>query len=115
MFWKHLVLTIRNLRKNLLYALFVVIGLAIGISTLLSTFQWSSWHLTFDRSYPQRDQIYRLTFEEDHEGFYRHTARILHGTALHRIAFSEMISGIEMVGRIAPFRKAAFRLDERYI
>jgi putative ABC transport system permease protein len=113
MFWKHLVLTIRNLRKNLLYALFVVIGLAIGISTLLSTFQWSSWHLTFDRSYPQRDQIYRLTFEEDHEGFYRHTARILHGTALHRIAFSEMISGIEMVGRIAPFRKAAFRLDER--
>lgn len=112
MIGKHLVLSLRNLRKNLLYALFVVFGLAIGISTLLFTFQWSAWHLTFDRSYPERDQIYRLTFEEDHEGFYRHTARILHGTALNRIAFTEMISGIESVGRIAPFRKAAFRLDD---
>lgn len=113
MIGKHLLLTIRNLKKNLLYALFVVAGLAVGITTFLSTFQWSAWHLTFDRSYPEREQIYRLTFEEDSEGFYRHTARILHGTALNRIAFTEMLSGIESVGRIAPFRKAAFRLDDR--
>ena len=113
MIGKHLLLSIRNLKKNFLYALFVVVGLAIGISTFLFTFQWSAWHLTFDRTYPEQDQIYRLTFEEDYEGFYRHTARVLHGTALHRITFTDMISGIESVGRIAPFRKAAFRLDER--
>ncbi|MCK5693376.1 MAG: ABC transporter permease, partial [Bacteroidales bacterium] len=113
MIGKHLLLSIRNLKKNLLYALFVVAGLAVGISTFLSTFQWSAWHLTFDRSFPEREQIYRLTFEENYDGFYRHTARILHGSALNRIAFSEMISGIEAVGRIAPFRKAAFRLDDR--
>ena len=113
MIGKHLLLSLRSLKKNLLYTLFVVIGLTIGISTFLSTFQWSAWHLTFDRGFPDREQIYRLTFEEDYEGFYRHTARILHGTALNRIAFTEMVSGIEMVGRIAPFRKAAFRLDER--
>jgi len=113
MIGKHFVLSIRNLKKNLLYALFVVAGLAVGISTFLSTFQWSAWHLTFDRSFPEREQIYRLTFEENYDGFYRHTARILHGSALNQIAFSEMISGIEAVGRIAPFRKAAFRLDDR--
>ncbi len=113
MIGKHLLLSIRNLKKNLLYALFVVAGLAVGITTFLSTFQWSAWHLTFDRSFPEKEQIYRLTFEEDYEGFYRHTARILHGNALNRIAFTEMISGIESVGRIAPFRKAAFRLDDR--
>jgi len=113
MIGKHLLLSIRSLKKNILYALFVVVGLAIGISTFLSTFQWSAWHLTFDRGFPEREQIFRLTFEEDHEGFYRHTARILHGTALHRITFTEMISGIESVGRIAPFRKAAFRIDDR--
>lgn len=113
MIGKHLLLTIRNLKKNLLYALFVVAGLSLGITTFLSTFQWSAWHLTFDRSFPEREQIYRLTFEEDYEGFYRHTARILHGSALNRIKFTEMISGIESVGRIAPFRKAAFRLDDR--
>lgn len=110
---KHLLLSLRGLKKNLLYALFVVLGLTIGISTFLSTFQWSAWHLTFDQSFSEREQIYRLTFEEDYEGFYRHTARILHGTALHRITFTEMLSGIEKVGRIAPFRKAAFRLDEK--
>jgi len=113
MIGKHLLLSIRNLKKNLLYALFVVAGLAIGISTFLSTFQWSAWHLTFDRSLPERNQIYRLTFEEDYDGFYRHTARILHGSALNSLMFTEMIPGIESVGRIAPFRKAAFRLDDR--
>jgi len=110
---RHLLLTLRNLKKNLLYALFVVAGLAVGIATFLATFQWSAWHLTFDRSFPDHERIYRLTFEEDYEGFYRHTARVLHGYALNRIMFSDMISGMESVGRIAPFRKAAFRLDDR--
>jgi putative ABC transport system permease protein len=113
MIGKHFLLTLRSLKENLLYAFFVVVGLALGITTFLSTFQWSAWHLTFDRSFPQREQIYRLTFEEDYEGFYRHTARILHGTALNRITFTEMLPGIEAIGRIAPFRKAAFRLDDR--
>ena len=113
MIGKHLFLTLRNLKKNLLYALFVVAGLAVGITTFLATFQWSAWHLTFDRDFPEREQIYRLTFEEDYEGFYRHTARILHGTALNKLMFTDMITGVESVGRIAPFRKAAFRLDDR--
>jgi len=68
MIGKHLLLSLRSLKKNLLYTLFVVIGLTIGISTFLSTFQWSAWHLTFDRGFPDREQIYRLTFEEDYEG-----------------------------------------------
>ncbi len=113
MIGKHLLRFIRNLKNNLLYTLFVVAGLAIGITTFLSTFQWSAWHLTFDRSFPEREQIFRLTFEEDYDGFYRHTARILHGSVLNQVAFTEMISGIESVGRIAPFRKAAFRLDDK--
>jgi len=113
MIGKYLLLSIRSLKKNLLYSLFVVLGLAVGISTFLATFQWAAWHLNFDRGFQEREQLFRLTFEEDHEGFYRHTARILHGSALNTITFTEMISGIEAVGRIAPFRKAAFRLDDR--
>lgn len=113
MIGKHLLLSIRKLKKNLLYTLFVVIGLAVGVSTFLSTFQWSAWHLTFDRSFKEREQIFRLTFEEDYEGFYRHTARILHGYALNRITVTDMLTGMESIGRIAPFRKAAFRLDDR--
>ena len=112
MIGKHLLLTLRSLKKNILYALFVTVGLALGITTFLSTIQWSAWHLTFDRSYPDKERIYRLTLEESNEGFYRHTARILHGSILNKIVFSDMLSGIESSGRLAPFRKAAFRIGE---
>ena len=113
MIGKHLLLSLRNLRKNFLYALFVIVGLGLGITTFLSTFQWSAWHLTFDRNYPDKEQIFRLTFEENHQGFYRHTARILHWQALNQIVFTDMLPGIEKVGRLAPFRKAAFIVGER--
>ncbi|MCK4747800.1 MAG: ABC transporter permease, partial [Bacteroidales bacterium] len=112
MIGKHLLLTLRSLKKNLLYAVLVITGLAIGITTFLSTIQWSAWHLTFDRDYPEKESIYRLTFEEINEGFYRHTARILQGIALNRIIFSDMLSGIEKSGRLAPFRKAAIKVEE---
>lgn len=110
---KHLLLSLRKLRKNFLYSLFVVTGLGIGNSTFLSTFQWSAWHLTFDQGFTEKEQIYRLTFEENHEGFYRHTARILHWQALNQIVFTDMLPSIEKVGRLAPFRKAAFIIGER--
>ncbi len=112
MIGKHLLITLRSLKKNLLYALLVIVGLAIGITTFLSTIQWSAWHMTFDKNYPDKERIYRLTFEEINEEFYRHTARILHGTSLNRVVFSDMLSGIEKSGRLAPFRKAAFLIGE---
>jgi putative ABC transport system permease protein len=112
MIGKHLLLTLRSLKKNLLYAVLVITGLAIGITTFLSTIQWSAWHMTFDRDYPDRELIYRLTFEEINEGFYRHTARILHGNALNRIVFSDMISGVKRAARLAPFRNGAFIINE---
>ena len=112
MIWKHVLLTLRSLKKNLLYALLVITGLAIGITTFLSTIQWSTWHLTFDRDYPETESIYRLTFEEINEGFYRHTARVLHGNTLNRIIYSDILSEMSLAGRLAPFRKAAFKIGE---
>ena len=113
MIGKHLLLTLRNLKRNLLYAVLVITGLSIGITTFLSTIQWSAWHFTFDRDYPDAESIYRLTFEETNDGFYRHTARILHGHILNRIIFSDMISGIELSGRLAPFRKGVFIIGDK--
>lgn len=112
MIGKHLLFTLRSFKKNLLYAILVVTGLAFGITTFLSTVQWSAWHLTFDRRYPEGERIYRLTFEEINDGFYRHTARILQGYALSRLMYSEAIAGIEAWGRLAPFRKAAIIIGE---
>jgi len=112
MIGKHLLITLRSLKRNILYAILVIAGLALGITTFLSTVQWSTWHLTFDRSFQDKELIYRLTFEEENEGFYRHTARILHGKTLNRIIFTDMLAGIEKSGRLAPYRKAAFILGE---
>jgi len=112
MIGKHLLLTIRGLRKNLLYAIFVIAGLAVGITTFLATIQWSTWHLSYDKDYSDKESIYRLTFEENNEGFYRHTARVLHGSALNRVIFSDVLPGIKNSGRLAPFRKAAFKIGD---
>ncbi|MCP4313276.1 MAG: hypothetical protein GY790_18615 [Bacteroidetes bacterium] len=102
MIGKHLLLTIRSHRKHLLYAVLVILGLSIGLSTFLAAIYWSVWHLTFDRDYPEKEAIYRLTFEEINDGFYRHTARVLHGNALSKIIFSDVLSEIEISGRLAP-------------
>ncbi len=107
----HLTITLRRLRKNLLYAILVIVGLSVGIATFLSTVQWSSWHLGFDKWIPDSQRIYRLTFEESGENFYRHTARILHGTILKQLIFTDMLAGIEQSGRLAPFRKSTFRIE----
>jgi putative ABC transport system permease protein len=112
MIGKHLLISLRSLKRNVLYAILVIAGLALGITTFLSTIQWSTWHLTFDRSFQDRERIYRLTFEEKNDGFYRHTARILHGHTLNRIIFTDMLAGIETSGRLAPFRKAALIIGE---
>ncbi|MGW8314470.1 MAG: ABC transporter permease [Bacteroidales bacterium] len=109
----HLSTTLRKLRKNLLYGVLVIVGLSVGIATFLSTIQWSAWHLRFDRSFPEYRSIYRLTFEEIDDHFYRHTARILHGTTLNKLMFTDMVSGIDHAGRLAPFRNAVFRIGEQ--
>ncbi len=106
----HLTLSLRKFRKNLLYGLLVIVGLSAGIVTFLSAIQWSAWHLRFDRSFPDYPSIYRLTFEESDDNFYRHTARILHGSVLNKFMFTGEVPGIDRAGRLAPFRKAVFRI-----
>ena len=105
-------LTLRSLKKNLLYSVLVIMGLTVGITTFISTLQWSSWHLTFDRSYKDYDQIYRLTLEESAKSFYRHMARVIHGDIINSITFSDAFSEIDKIGRLSPYRKAIVKLDE---
>ena len=82
---KHLQLIFRSLKRNLLFGVLVLLGLVLGISTFHSTLQWSFWHLAFDHSFEDSDRIYRLTLEESREGFYRHSARVLHGDVVNNL------------------------------
>jgi len=111
-----LTLTFRSLKKNLLYSFLVIAGLSVGIAVLLFTMQWSAWHFTFDRTYRDYRQIYRLTLEENKENFHRHMARVIHGDIIRSITFSDAFSKIENIGRLSPYRKAIIKLgrDEFY-
>ena len=110
--YTNLLLAVRGLKKNLLYSLLVLSGLAIGIAAYITTLQWSSWHLTFDRTYPEYKTIYRLTLEENKGTFHRHMARIIHGDIIRSITFSDAFSDVEKIGRLSPFRKAIIRTGE---
>lgn len=51
---------LRNIRKNKLLAAINVLGLTIGISACLIIFLITSYELSFNKSIPQQDQIFRI-------------------------------------------------------
>jgi putative ABC transport system permease protein len=57
------IFALRNLRKNKLLAFINVLGLTIGISSCLVIFLIANHELSFNRSIPHRDKIYRIYSE----------------------------------------------------
>jgi len=104
-----ILLSLRNLRRNLLYTFIVIGGLSLGMVTFLAIVQWSAWHLSSDRHFPDTENLYRITLNEKSEKFERHTARFLHGDLALQILQSKDIPEIETVARLAPFRNAIVR------
>jgi len=61
MFKNHLTSIIRNLKRNKVYALINVSGLAIGFSAALLIGIYVSKEFTFDQHYKNHEQVYRLS------------------------------------------------------
>lgn len=60
---KHfLVVTIRNLRRDLGYSLINVLGLGAGIAASLLLFFWARHELSYDRFHADAERIYQLAF-----------------------------------------------------
>lgn len=104
--------TIRNLKRNLLYAVIVIGGLSLGITTFLAIIQWTVWQGSFDKHFPENQHIYRISLEERRENFERHTARIIHGDVVHQLYTDNQLTGSAIIARIAPFRNAIIRKNE---
>jgi len=111
MLYRFISLAFRNLRRNLLYSTIVIGGLVLGITTFLAIIQWTAWHKSFDRHFPQSDHIYRLTLKEQRENFERQTARIIHGDIVNQLYTTYKVTGIDSLARLAPFRNAIVRKD----
>lgn len=60
MFKNYFTVAIRNLRRNKLFSLINILGLAIGISASLVIYLLVSYHFGFDTFQKDRDRIYRV-------------------------------------------------------
>lgn len=56
----YLIASFRNLRKNLLYSLINIIGLTLGISSIIFVFAWIYDETSFDNFHPNVNQLYRV-------------------------------------------------------
>jgi len=95
-----------------MYSVIVVGGLSLGIITFLAIIQWTAWHLSFDRHFPENENIYRISLAESGDNYERHTARIIHGDIVNQLYNEAEIPEIEAIARLSPFRNAIVRKDD---
>ncbi|RMG72746.1 MAG: FtsX-like permease family protein [Bacteroidetes bacterium] len=61
MFRNYFYTALRNLFKQPFYSLINILGLAIGVACCILILRFVQHELSYDRSYPEADRIYRLT------------------------------------------------------
>lgn len=64
----HLKITVRNLKRQRLYSLINITGLAFGLACSFVILMYLMYHLSFDRHLENRDNIYRLCTKDDKGG-----------------------------------------------
>ncbi len=73
MFLNHLKIAIRSLRKNRIYTVINIVGLAAGIAAVLLIFRIITYELSFNKNFKNYDRIARVvaveTISEEGEGY----------------------------------------------
>ena len=67
MFFNYLKTAIRNVRRNALFSIIAILGLAIGIAACLLILHYVNFERSYDRFYKDSDRIYRLRYERTSE------------------------------------------------
>lgn len=94
----------RTLLVNRLYTVINIIGLTVGISSCLVIYLLVSFELSFNRSLPGADRIYRIytSFSGDFEGTNRGVSTGVQG------AVSSQFTGLELA---APFHTTGWKVE----
>ena len=97
----------RTIRRNKVFALISIAGLALGSCICLVVWLVCSYEFSFDRFHPNRDRIYRLTSRTLHGGnVLRHPVVLAPVPA----ALRKKISGVDAITDISPYEvKSAIR------
>ena len=72
MFGNYFKISLRNIKKQKVFSIINIAGLAIGIATFLLIFLYIQHELSFDKFYKNSDRIYRLGCEAEREGSTRY-------------------------------------------
>lgn len=64
----YLLVTLRNLRKNVIYSFINIAGLAIGITCTLLILLWVFDELTYNRFLPKADRVYQVWVNAKYDG-----------------------------------------------
>ena len=64
MFSNYLLVTVRNLKKNRIYSLLNIIGLAVGMTAFILIALYVQYEMSFDKHHDNADRIYRVVREE---------------------------------------------------
>lgn len=102
-------LILRNLFRIKSYTILNITGLAIGLACSMAVIVWVKNELSYDKSLPNSDRIYRLTFETNLNGNRIHFARC------YETWISEMpktFPQIEQMVRLEPYRRVAIKAGE---
>src|SRR5688500_4509210 len=93
-------IAVRNFRKNKLFSLLNITGLAIGMAACLLILQYVSFKLSYDQFHNSADQIYRVVNDR-----YQNGKRIQHGTITYSAvgkAMNDDFEEIEQNTRLVP-------------
>jgi putative ABC transport system permease protein len=100
----------RNLIRYRSYSLINLLGLTIGVITLVIIALWVKYEISFDRNTENQDRVYRITVEvNEPNGYKSHFARSWQ-TWISQMP--EHFPAIEAMARFSPFSRTAVRLGE---
>lgn len=65
MYRNYFLIAIRNFKKDRTYAFINLIGLAVGLASVILIFAYVRYELSYDKSYSNSNRIYRLVSENN--------------------------------------------------
>lgn len=102
-------LILRNLVKGKIHTALNIASLSIGFACALIIIIWIKSELSYDKHLPDRERIYRLTFETNNNGTRVHFARCWEWFVSK---MPDEFPQIEELVRLSPFRHTALTVGE---
>lgn len=91
----NLIISLRSLKKHLVYTWVNILGLSIALCCVFLTYLYTHHEWTFDQSYPESQKIYRLVLE----GFRGEGSRTSALPYIHSQGFDDRLPAVEELSR----------------